>query len=66
MSKTDNPKQEKRHSLALHLYTLPINVALGSSGLLTTLIALSLGASVQDIGVMIAAGAAATIVFSTL
>jgi len=50
----------------VHLYTLPLNVALGSSGLLTTLIALSLGASVQDIGVMTAAASAATIIFSTL
>ncbi len=66
MSKADNPKQEKRPPIALHLYTLPLNVALGSSGLITTLIALSLGASVRDIGVMTAAGAAATIVFSTL
>jgi len=66
MSSEDNSRQEIKPALAFHLYTLPLNMALGSSGLLTTLIALTLGASVQDIGVMTAAGAAATIVFSTL
>ena len=66
MSNADSPRLETRPALAFHFYTLPLNMALGSSGLLTTLIALALGASVRDIGVMTAAGAAATIVFSTL
>ena len=39
-------------------------MAIGSSGLLVTLVALSLGASVADIGAMSSAGAVATFVFS--
>jgi predicted MFS family arabinose efflux permease len=62
----DNSKAEKGPPLTFHLYTLPIYMAVGSSGLLTTLIALSLGASVAEIGLMTGAGAAVTIVFSTL
>ena len=45
---------------------IPLSVAIGSPGLLTTLVALSLGASVADIGVMTATAATATIVFSVV
>ncbi|MEM3404502.1 MAG: MFS transporter [Nitrososphaeria archaeon] len=43
-----------------------VNMVIGASSVLTTLVALSLGASVADIGLMTSAGAAATIVFSTV
>lgn len=41
-------------------------MAIGSSGILTTLVALSLGANVADLGVMTAAGAATTIILSSV
>jgi MFS family permease len=43
---------------------VPINMALGSIKIVLTLVALSLGASLFDIGLIIAANAAATIVMS--
>ena len=45
---------------------IPIYIAIGSIGLLATLVALSLGANVADIGAMTATGAVATFVFSTV
>ena len=59
-------ERDGKSRLVWHLYLVPLNVAIGSSGILTTLIALSLGANVADIGVMTAAGAVASIAFSTL
>ena len=47
-----------------HLSVIPLYVAIGSPGLLTTLVALSLGASVADIGVMTATAAIATTLLS--
>jgi MFS family permease len=49
-----------------HLALIPLYIAIGSVGLLATLVALSLGASVADIGVMTSTGGLATVVFSVL
>jgi len=43
-----------------------VNMVVGASSVLTTLVALSLGASVAEIGLMTSAGAVATIIFSTV
>ena len=47
-----------------HISIIPLYMAIGSPGLLATLLALSLGASVVEIGAMTAAGAVSTFIFS--
>ncbi len=47
-----------------HISVIPLYMAVGSPGLLATLLALSLGASIAEVGVMTAAGAVATFIFS--
>lgn len=47
-----------------HVSIIPLYMAIGSPGLLATLLALSLGASVVEIGAMTAAGAVSTFIFS--
>jgi MFS family permease len=49
-----------------YIAVVPLNMALGSSGILSTLRALVLGASVAEVGLLVAANAAATIIFSIL
>jgi len=44
--------------------TIPFNMARGTAGILTTLLALSLGASVTEIGLLSGANAIARIIFS--
>jgi MFS family permease len=57
---------DKRFEVHWYLSIVPLNIAIGSSGILTTLVALSLGANVADLGVMTAAGAGATIILSSV
>ncbi len=45
---------------------VPINMAVGSIGTIITLLALSLGANVAEVGLLQAAGAVATVMFSTM
>lgn len=66
MNGTGSVKSDEKQETPWHLSLIPLYMAIGSSGLLVTLVALSLGASVADIGIMTAAGAAATIVFSAV
>jgi MFS family permease len=47
-----------------HLSIIPLYMAIGSPGLLATLVALSLGANIAEIGALAAAGALSTFVFS--
>jgi MFS family permease len=49
-----------------HISVIPLYMAIGSPGLLATLQALSLGASVAEVGAMTAAGAIATFAFSII
>ena len=49
-----------------HISVIPLYMAIGSPGLLATLLALTLGAGIVEIGVMTAAGAVATFVFSII
>jgi MFS family permease len=63
MSGVDTAKPDETR---WHLSLIPLYMAVGSSGLLVTLVALSLGASVADIGVMAAAGSAGAIVLSVV
>ncbi|MEM2875769.1 MAG: MFS transporter [Candidatus Bathyarchaeia archaeon] len=56
----------KVFGVAFYIFILPLNMAVGSAGVLSTLLALSLGASVAEVGVLSAANATATVVFSTL
>lgn len=66
MGAADPAKTGEKPETRWHLSLIPLYMAIGSPGLLATLVALSLGASVADIGVMLAAGAAATIVLSAV
>lgn len=56
----------KKPKTLWYLAIVPLNMAIGSSGILSTLRALALGASIAEVGLLAAANAAATIVFSTL
>ena len=47
-----------------HLSMIPLYMAIGNPGLLVTLVALSLGASVAEVGAISAAGSAASFVLS--
>jgi len=58
------PRQPHELETRWHLSIIPLYMAIGSPGLLATLVALSLGASVAEIGAMTAAGAIATFIFS--
>jgi MFS family permease len=49
-----------------HISIIPLYMAIGSPGLLATLVALSLGADVVEIGALTAAGAVATFIFSII
>jgi MFS family permease len=62
----DSVKPDEKPETRWHLSLIPLYMAIGSPGLLVTLAVLSLGANVADIGVMIAAGAAASIVLSAV
>ena len=66
MGSSDAVKPGEKPETRWHLSLIPLYMALGSPGLLTTLVALSFGATVADIGVMSAAGAMATFVFSLI
>lgn len=59
-------KKNNRSEKYWHLAIIPLYMALGPSGPLITLFALSLGASLIDIGIISATGSAATILFSTI
>jgi len=61
----DPPIAEKSKK-SWYFAVIPSNMAIGSSGVLSTLLALNLGATVTEIGVLSAANAAATIIFSTI
>jgi MFS family permease len=63
-SNRGEPKEESE--TRWHISLIPIFMAIGSAGLLLTLVALTLGASVVEIGILTAAGAVATFVFSTV
>jgi len=65
MSATNPPLAEKSR-MPWYLALVPLNMALGSSGILSTLLALSLGASLTEVGLLSAANATATIIFSTV
>ncbi len=56
----------KPDEMRWHFSLIPLYMAVGSSGLLITLVALSLGASVADIGIMAAIGSAGAIVLSVV
>jgi MFS family permease len=58
------PRQPHELETRWHLSIIPLYMAIGSPGLLATLVALSLGANVAEIGAMTAAGAVATFIFS--
>ena len=64
MSDDSSQGRDDKTSLQWHFALIPLNMAIGSAGVLSTLVALSLGAKVADIGVMTAAGAVATIILS--
>jgi MFS family permease len=66
MGAADSVKPNEKPETRWHLSLIPLYMAIGSPGLLVTLAALSLGANVADIGVMTAAGAAASIVLSAV
>jgi len=65
MSATDPPLVEKSKT-SWYFAMVPLNMALSSSGILSTLVALSLGASLTDVGLLLAVNATATIIFSTI
>jgi MFS family permease len=62
---TANPQVRQKRKTLWYIAIVPLNMALGSSGILSTLRALALGASITDVGLLAAANAAATIIFST-
>jgi MFS family permease len=66
MGAAESPKKSEESETRWHLSLIPLNMAIGSPGLLVTLVALSLGASVAEIGAMTSAAAAATIIFSVV
>jgi len=66
MGANDPSMPDQKPTTRWHFSMIPIYMAIGSPSLLATLVALSLGANVADIGAMTAAGAVATFVFSTV
>ncbi len=56
----------ERLNMPWYFALVPLNMALGSSGIVSTLLALSLGASLTEVGLLSAANAIATIIFSTI
>jgi len=65
MALAEPPKGDERKRIPWYFSMIPFNMAIGSSSVLTTLVALSLNASVAEIGLMVASGAITTIIFST-
>ena len=66
MSTASSLKQGGGKGIPWYVSIIPLNMAVGASSVLSTLIALSLGASVAEIGLMMSSGAVATIIFSTV
>jgi MFS family permease len=64
MGSAATPRQPHELETRWHISVIPLYMAIGSPGLLATLVALSLGASIAEIGAMTAAGAVATFIFS--
>ena len=64
MGTAENPKPPNAMETRWHISVIPLYMAIGSPGLLATLLVLSLDASVAEIGVMTAAGAVSTFIFS--
>ena len=60
-----DPHPREKPKTPWYIALVPLNMALGSSGILSTLRALTLGASIAEVGVLAAANATATIIFST-
>ncbi|MGQ9552200.1 MAG: MFS transporter [Candidatus Bathycorpusculaceae bacterium] len=61
-----DPPTVKKPKTQWHFAIIPANMAVGSSGVLSTLLALHLGATVTEIGLLTAANATASIIFSTI
>jgi MFS family permease len=59
-------RQPRELETRWHISVIPLYMAIGSPGLLATLLALNLGASIVEIGIMTAAGAVATFAFSII
>jgi len=66
MSTASSPKQGGGKGIPWYASIIPLNMAVGASSVLSTLVALSLGASVAEIGLMTSSGAVVTIIFSTV
>jgi MFS family permease len=61
-----DPPLVKKSKMQWYFAMVPLSMALGSSGILSTLLTLSLGASVTEVGLLLAVNASATIIFSTI
>ena len=59
-------RQPRELETRWHISVIPLYMAIGSLGLLATLLALTLGANLVEIGVLTAAGAVATFIFSII
>jgi len=66
MGVNDPSTPNEKPATRWHISMIPIYMAIGSPGTLAVLVALSLGASVAEIGTMAASVAVATFVFSTV
>jgi len=64
MGSAVSQRQPRELETRWHISVIPLYMAIGSPGLLATLVALTLGASIAEIGAMTAAGAIATFIFS--
>ena len=63
---TTVPPLVEKSKMPWYFALVPLNMALGSSGILSTLLTLSLGASVTEVGLLLAVNATVTIIFSTI
>jgi MFS family permease len=59
-------QQVRRNITPWYLSTIPLNMAIGATPVISTLLILSLGGTVTEVGLMISSGAVATIIFSTI
>jgi MFS family permease len=66
MSTAGPPKLSGGKGIPWYVSIIPLNMAVGASSVLSTLMALALGASVAEIGLMVSSGAIATIISSTV
>lgn len=59
-------QQVQRNNTPWYLSVIPLNMAIGAITVISTLLILSLGETVTEVGLMISSGAVATIIFSII